>query len=186
MASFLSLYAENLLSLHRFLEESESEIAVKTMKKCIISLVLALMSVAGYAQNVLGKWVTTDNESNVEIYQSGDKLFGKARCPQSRQEPAQPQAAGRQHPDRSHQERQQVGRRQDLQSDERQDLQVRHLARGQHPKSPRLRRCLLRNPHLDAEVISLLWLMNHQVPAPRRALVVSYFKESVVLKSCHQ
>ena len=47
------------------------------MKRCIVSLVLALMSVAGYAQNVLGKWVTTDNESNVEIYQSGDKLFGK-------------------------------------------------------------------------------------------------------------
>ena len=47
------------------------------MKRSIICLVLALMSVAGYAQNVLGKWVTTDNESNVEIYQSGDKLYGK-------------------------------------------------------------------------------------------------------------
>ena len=45
------------------------------MKRSIICLVLALMSVAGYAQNVLGKWVTTDNESNVEIYQSGDKLY---------------------------------------------------------------------------------------------------------------
>ena len=47
------------------------------MKRSIICLVLALMSAAGYTQNVLGKWVTTDNESNVEIYQSGDKLYGK-------------------------------------------------------------------------------------------------------------
>ena len=47
------------------------------MKRSIICLVLALMSVAGYAQNVLGKWVTTDNESNVESYQRGDKLYGK-------------------------------------------------------------------------------------------------------------
>ena len=61
------------------------------MKKVIISLVLAMMSVAGYAQSVVGKWVTEGGDSQVEIYQSGDKLNGKteerrwpARCPQPR------------------------------------------------------------------------------------------------------
>ena len=47
------------------------------MKKVIICLVLAMMSVAGYAQSVVGKWVTEGGDSQVEIYQSGDKL--KAR-----------------------------------------------------------------------------------------------------------
>ena len=47
------------------------------MKKVIISLVLAMMSVIGYAQNVTGKWVTEGGDSQVEIYQSGDKLCGK-------------------------------------------------------------------------------------------------------------
>ena len=47
------------------------------MKKVIISLVLAMMSVAGYAQSVVGKWVTEGGDSQVEIYQSGDKLNGK-------------------------------------------------------------------------------------------------------------
>ena len=47
------------------------------MKKGIISFVLAMMSVVGYAQSVVGKWVTEGGESQVEIYQSGDKLNGK-------------------------------------------------------------------------------------------------------------
>ena len=47
------------------------------MKKVIISLVLAMMSVAGYAQSVVGKWVTEGGDSQVEIYQNGDKLNGK-------------------------------------------------------------------------------------------------------------
>ena len=47
------------------------------MKKAIVSLVLAMMSVAGYAQSVVGKWVTEGGDSQVEIYQSGDKLNGK-------------------------------------------------------------------------------------------------------------
>ena len=47
------------------------------MKKVIISLVLAMMSAAGYAQSVVGKWVTEGGESQVEIYQSGDQLNGK-------------------------------------------------------------------------------------------------------------
>ena len=47
------------------------------MKKVLFSLVLAMMSVAGYAQSVVGKWVTEGGDSQVEIYQSGDKLNGK-------------------------------------------------------------------------------------------------------------
>ena len=52
------------------------QISIK-MKKVIISLVLAMMSVAGNAQSVVGKWVTEGGDSHVEIYQSGDKLNGK-------------------------------------------------------------------------------------------------------------
>ena len=51
--------------------------ALIKMKKAIISLVLTMMSVAGYAQSVVGKWVTEGGDSQVEIYQSGDKLNGK-------------------------------------------------------------------------------------------------------------
>ena len=47
------------------------------MKKAIISLILTIMSVAGYAQSVVGKWETEGGDSQVEIYQSGDKLNGK-------------------------------------------------------------------------------------------------------------
>ena len=47
------------------------------MKKVIFCLVLAMISVAGYAQSVIGKWVTEGGDSQVEIYQSGDKLTGK-------------------------------------------------------------------------------------------------------------
>ena len=47
------------------------------MKKYLFSMVLALMSVAAYSQSVLGKWMTEDGRSQVEIYQNGDKLNGK-------------------------------------------------------------------------------------------------------------
>ena len=47
------------------------------MKKVLLSLVLMVMSAAGYAQGVIGKWVTEGGDSQVEIYQSGDKLNGK-------------------------------------------------------------------------------------------------------------
>ena len=47
------------------------------MKKVLLGLAFALMSVAGYAQGVLGKWYTEAGDAQVEIYQSGDKLNGK-------------------------------------------------------------------------------------------------------------
>ena len=42
-----------------------------------MSLVLTMMSVAGYAQSVIGKWITEGGDSQVKIYQSGDKLDDK-------------------------------------------------------------------------------------------------------------
>ena len=56
------------------------------------------------------------------------------------------------HTDWSHQEKGQVGRRQNLQSQKRKDLQVFHMARRQQPESPRLPRHVLRDPDLDKEV----------------------------------
>ncbi len=47
------------------------------MKKLIVSLLLAITTVSAYSQNMLGKWITEGGDSNVEIYQVGDKLNGK-------------------------------------------------------------------------------------------------------------
>ena len=47
------------------------------------------------------------------------------------------------HTDGPHQEKGQMGRRKDLQPQERQDLQVFHLARRQQPEGPRLPRHVL-------------------------------------------
>ena len=47
------------------------------MKKVIVLFAVMMMSVVGYAQDVIGKWVTEGGDSQVEIYQNGDKLDGK-------------------------------------------------------------------------------------------------------------
>ena len=47
------------------------------MKKVIVLLALTMMSVVSYAQSVIGKWVTEGGDSQIEIYQNGDKLDGK-------------------------------------------------------------------------------------------------------------
>lgn len=47
------------------------------MKKLMLTMALALLSVAGYSQEVLGKWLTEAGDAQVEIYQSGDKLNGR-------------------------------------------------------------------------------------------------------------
>ncbi|MBP3787789.1 MAG: DUF2147 domain-containing protein [Prevotella sp.] len=47
------------------------------MKKVLLSMALALISMAGYSQEVLGKWYTEAGDAQVEIYQAGDKLNGK-------------------------------------------------------------------------------------------------------------
>ena len=68
----------------------------------------------------------------------------------------------RQHPDWSHQEKGQVGRRQNLQSQKRKDLQVFHMARRQQPESPRLPRHVLRDPDLDKKVTTF-WKFRKKV-----------------------
>ena len=40
-------------------------------------MAFALASMAGYSQEVLGKWLTEAGDAQVEIYQQGDKLNGK-------------------------------------------------------------------------------------------------------------
>ena len=78
-----------------------------------------------------------------------------ARRPQSRQEATEPQARWCQYPDGAHQKRRQVGRRQNLQSQERQNLQMLYLARGQQPEGTRLSRHVLRDPDLDEKVTAI-------------------------------
>ena len=47
------------------------------MKKIVLSMAFALMSMAGYSQEILGKWYTESGDAQVEIYKAGDKLNGK-------------------------------------------------------------------------------------------------------------
>ena len=47
------------------------------MKKVLLSLVLALASMTGWAQGIMGKWITEAGDAQVEIYQQGDKINGK-------------------------------------------------------------------------------------------------------------
>ena len=47
------------------------------MKKGILCVCFALMSVSGWAQDIMGKWITEAGDAQVEIYQQGDKVNGK-------------------------------------------------------------------------------------------------------------
>ena len=47
------------------------------MKKTVLIMAFALISMAGYSQEILGKWFTEVGDAQVEIYQAGDKLNGK-------------------------------------------------------------------------------------------------------------
>lgn len=47
------------------------------MKKVMLLMAFVLVSMAGYSQDVLGKWLTEAGDAQVEIYQAGDKLNGK-------------------------------------------------------------------------------------------------------------
>ena len=48
-----------------------------TMKKVMLIMAVALLSLCGYAQDILGKWVTESGDAQVEIYKSGNQLNGK-------------------------------------------------------------------------------------------------------------
>lgn len=43
----------------------------------IVSIVCMLFAVAGYSQNIMGKWITESGDAQVEIYESNGKVNGK-------------------------------------------------------------------------------------------------------------
>ena len=47
------------------------------MKNIVLVIALAFVSMAGYSQSIMGKWVTEAGDAQVEIYQQGDKVNGK-------------------------------------------------------------------------------------------------------------
>ena len=47
------------------------------MKKMILSMALALFSLAGYSQTIIGKWLTEAGDAKVEIYEANGKVNGK-------------------------------------------------------------------------------------------------------------
>ena len=74
------------------------------MKKMFLILACALVSVAGYSQDVLGKWYTEAGDAQVEIYQAGDKMNGKIIWLQKG-----PETKDSHNPDKKLQERKLVG-----------------------------------------------------------------------------
>jgi len=47
------------------------------MKKIILSMLLAIISMAGYSQSIMGKWITEKGDAHVEIYEADGKANGK-------------------------------------------------------------------------------------------------------------
>ena len=47
------------------------------MKKMILSMALAIFSLAGYSQTIIGKWLTEAGDAKVEIYEANGKVNGK-------------------------------------------------------------------------------------------------------------
>ena len=47
------------------------------MKKVFICLAFAFAAMSGWAQGIMGKWITEAGDAHVEIYQQGDKINGK-------------------------------------------------------------------------------------------------------------
>ena len=47
------------------------------MKKIVLSLVLAVFALAGYSQDIKGKWLTEAGDAQVEIYEANGKVNGK-------------------------------------------------------------------------------------------------------------
>jgi uncharacterized protein (DUF2147 family) len=47
------------------------------MKKGLFCVCFVLASISGWAQDIMGKWITEAGDAQVEIYQQGDKVNGK-------------------------------------------------------------------------------------------------------------
>lgn len=45
------------------------------MKKIVLSLVLAVFALAGYSQDIKGKWLTEAGDAQVEIYEANGKDY---------------------------------------------------------------------------------------------------------------
>lgn len=47
------------------------------MKALLLSIAMMLVSASGFAQDIVGTWLTEAGDAQVEIYQSGDQFNGK-------------------------------------------------------------------------------------------------------------
>lgn len=47
------------------------------MKKILLSMAIAIISLTASAQGVFGKWITKDGDANIEIYEADGKVNGK-------------------------------------------------------------------------------------------------------------
>ena len=47
------------------------------MKKFLLMMALAVISMTAYSQEIFGKWVTEAGDGNVEIYENNGKVYGK-------------------------------------------------------------------------------------------------------------
>lgn len=47
------------------------------MKRVLFSIVLGLIAMVGYAQDIKGKWLTEAGDAQVEIYEHNGKVNGK-------------------------------------------------------------------------------------------------------------
>ena len=47
------------------------------MKRVLFSILLGLFATMGYAQDIMGKWVTETGDAQVEIYEHNGKVNGK-------------------------------------------------------------------------------------------------------------
>ena len=54
-----------------------SDEKTEEMKKGLLCICFALTSMYGWAQDIMGKWITEAGDAQVEIYQQGDKVNGK-------------------------------------------------------------------------------------------------------------
>lgn len=47
------------------------------MKKILLMMTFAVISLTAYSQDIFGTWITESGDGNVEIYENNGKVFGK-------------------------------------------------------------------------------------------------------------
>ncbi len=47
------------------------------MKRIVFSILLSVLAIAGYSQDIFGKWITEAGDAQVEIYEQNGKVNGK-------------------------------------------------------------------------------------------------------------